>query len=101
MKALVIYDSNNLLKVNFNKYDHVISYNYILKNINISSNKKIALPLDFITGRDYRMCDHMASIMTDKLQKKFFNKKQYLFFSKIFNQHYTNNIFKQHICFEL
>ena len=62
MKALVIYETNKLLKINFNKYDYIISYNYILNNIDLPSNKKISLPLDFITGRDYRLSDHMASI---------------------------------------
>lgn len=96
-KVLIIIDKPIQQNINFKKFKYVITYEDMFHSLNISLNKKKIIPLDIISGRDNRLCDHLSSILCDKTFNIHYSKKFINCFNHIFSKNFGLSILKQNL----
>ena len=91
-KKVLILCSKPLLfsSINFSMYDEIYGFEeYLDKITTFTKVKKIPISESIISARDYRFCDHEASIAAEKFFKKFIDLKKLRFLSSYGGENFS------------
>ena len=100
-KVLILCSTPNRNFINYGKYKYIIGFKKYLDLIAVSPNVKIEILESIITGRNYRMCDHLSAIAADKIISRITSEKTMNFLKYFGGEKYSKFILIRSLNIEL